>query len=467
MLQRCVWAALVLSLAACKSSPPAPPTAVPDTCSSDAECATHFRCDLELRRCVCTSDAACSGGTPFCNAFTGLCVAAVAGCTSSSTCAAGQYCNTALRTCKPITGFCQACKTDAECGANSSCLAHPDYTAAGTFCVPACSSGSCAAGLTCRGGSCFPAKACGDSNACIPDSLKPCTGDPDCADPAQSCDLTLKECVARQRTCGAGFSCDPQSKLCRSACNVDQDCVAIEGATGYQCRANACFRRNVCTQDSDCNTGEICLQNPDGSKSCAGGCVVASDCPLGQGCDTTTVPGHPRCATGCTQDLDCPLNAICSGGSCVSSSGSCPQACQVTSVCPIGGNCVNKCCVEVNFSTACGQNPCSACTASQNCLVDCSTFCFPLALATCSSLSDCTNKFGPVPGMVCNCPGSGCTAGYCEVATHLLTCVQDSDCPYKGFRCLVSGCVDANSAPIKVCRPFEPAAQTACAQGHP
>src|SRR5438309_2238712 len=171
MLKRCAWAALAVALAACKSSVPPPPTAVPDTCSSDAECSAHFRCDLELRRCVCSSDDACSGGTPFCNAFTGLCVAQVAGCTSSTTCAAGQYCDTALRTCKAITGFCHGCKTNAECGAGSVCVAHPDFAAAGTFCVPACSGGSCAPGLSCKSGNCFPAAACGNSNACFPDSL--------------------------------------------------------------------------------------------------------------------------------------------------------------------------------------------------------------------------------------------------------------------------------------------------------
>ena len=78
MLRNCVWAAL-FALAACKSSVPPPPTAVPDTCSSDAECESNFRCDLQLRRCVCTADSACGGTTPFCNAFTGLCVAQIRG----------------------------------------------------------------------------------------------------------------------------------------------------------------------------------------------------------------------------------------------------------------------------------------------------------------------------------------------------------------------------------------------------
>src|SRR5216684_3541131 len=274
MLEKCAWAALAATLAACKSGAPAPPAAVPGTCSSDAECAAHFRCDLGLRRCVCTSDDACPG--QFCNAFTGLCVASVGGCTSSSGCGSGQFCNTALRTCQAITAFCQPCKVSAECGAGSACAAHPDYPAFGTFCVPACNAGSCAAGLTCKSGNCFPGAACGNSNACLPDSLKPCASDADCGDAAQTCDQTLKSCVARNRTCPAGDACDPQSKLCVHACGTDRDCVAIEHSTGYQCRANACFKRNVCSQDADCNNGQVCQQNPDGSKSCAAGCVTAS-----------------------------------------------------------------------------------------------------------------------------------------------------------------------------------------------
>src|SRR5438105_891298 len=266
MLQRCVWAALAVSLAACKGSVVQPPAAVPDTCSTDSECQAHFRCDLELRRCVCTSDAACPG--KFCNAFTGLCVDSVGGCTSDTSCKSGQYCNTALRTCKAVTAFCQPCKQDQECGAGSSCAAHPDFPQAGTFCVPACTAGACANGLSCKKAAssaslCYPAAACGNSNACVPDSLKPCSSDNDCGDATQTCDQGLKACVVRNRTCGAGFACDPQSKLCVAACGSDSDCATIEGAPGYQCRANACFRRGVCSQDSDCNSGQICQRNAD------------------------------------------------------------------------------------------------------------------------------------------------------------------------------------------------------------
>src|SRR5256885_5303176 len=118
MLRKC--ALLLLALSACKGgTTTAPTTALPDTCSSDAECALKFRCDREQRRCVCTGDDACPG--QFCNAFTGQCVASVPGCTADATCGSGNYCNRALRTCKPITAFCQACKTDAECGAGSAC----------------------------------------------------------------------------------------------------------------------------------------------------------------------------------------------------------------------------------------------------------------------------------------------------------------------------------------------------------
>src|SRR5260221_2715467 len=178
MLRKCAWVALAVALAACKNSTPAaPPAALPDTCSSDAECATNFRCDHEMRRCVCTGDNACAAGK-FCNAYTGKCDSSVSGCSTvpdagTVQCGASQYCNTALRTCKAITPFCSTCGSDAECGNGSACATHPDFPTAGTFCLAACdSSGACANGLACRKAStgqslCFPAGACGQSNACV------------------------------------------------------------------------------------------------------------------------------------------------------------------------------------------------------------------------------------------------------------------------------------------------------------
>lgn len=467
MLRKQAWAALaaVAALAACKSNAPAPPAAVPNTCSSDAECSTHFRCDNQLRRCVCVSDGACSGGTPYCNAFTGQCVAQIAGCTSNAACGSGQYCDTALRTCKPITGFCKACVSDAECGTGSSCLAHPNFPDAGKFCVSACGANSaCASPLSCLGGSCFPATACGNSNACAPDSLKPCNADADCGDPAQLCDQTLKACVQRDHTCGAGFSCDPQSKVCRSACSQDSDCVAIEGTNGYQCRANACFRLNVCTQDSDCNNGQACLSNPDGSKSCAVACVpgaTPSSCPLGQGCDATTAPNHPRCATGCTANSDCPLNTICAGGTCASSGGSCTQYCQATQVCRIAATCnsTTNCCFDPNLAQLCPPGgSCGTCpTSGSGCtLAQCANNCFPVNVVA--------SKTGQA-----GCPGGtyyNSSAGACQAEVLLTSCSQDSDCPYKGFKC-ISKATFPGCGSGSVCFPEEPAAQTACGLGHP
>ena len=194
----------------CKSSSPGsnPDASVVPTCSSDAECATGFRCDRENRQCVCTGDDACPSGQ-FCNAFTGLCVETVAGCTSDAQCP-GQYCERSLRSCKPITGVCGKCRTDPQCGANSKCAAHPDFPTAGTFCSPLCvgadgGSGGCPGGLTCRGTICVPVQgACGVTNACVPDTLAICTKDADCTDATQQCDLKLQACVAKNRFCPAG-----------------------------------------------------------------------------------------------------------------------------------------------------------------------------------------------------------------------------------------------------------------------
>jgi hypothetical protein len=472
MLRKCAWAALAVVLAACKNSTPQPPAALPGTCSGDAECAANFRCDHEMRRCVCTSDAACATGK-FCNAFTGLCVSSVAGCSTvagagSVQCGAGQYCNTALRTCKAITPFCQPCKSDAECGSGSACAAHPDFPNAGTFCLGACdASGACASGLACRKASsgqslCYPAGACGQSNACVPDSLKLCSADADCGDANQACDQTLKACIARNRTCPAGDACDPQSSICVHACASDADCGLIEGAPGYQCRANGCFRLQLCSQDSECTSGQICQRNPDGSKSCRAGCVSNADCPLGSGCNATD-PNHPRCAPGCTQNSDCALNAICSNRVCVSSTTAplCTQVCQATPVCSIGATCNNNCCLQADLPTTCGHAGCPSCTAA-GCAISCSNNCFPMNLAPCSTVSQCYAKFPSLrTSVVCNA-----NAGQCQILGHLLPCTSSSDCPMKGFQCIPAsqlGCGGGGS----LCFPSETAAQIACGVGHP
>src|SRR5437660_953475 len=226
----CAWA-----LAACSSSASRPDAGGPDTCSSDVECPAKFKCDREQRRCVCTGDEACPGA--FCNAFTGLCVASVPGCHADGECGSGQYCDRGVRSCRPLTAVCGACKTDAECGANGRCAAHPKYKQLGTFCAPRCQAAAdggpagCANGLVCLARDdtvgaeqlCYPANGCGLSNACTPDSRKPCAADADCADPSQGCDATLHWCVTKVRGCPAGDACDPQRGICVQACQVDAD----------------------------------------------------------------------------------------------------------------------------------------------------------------------------------------------------------------------------------------------------
>lgn len=459
MVGKGLFIALAVGVAACKNGIPQPPAALPNDCSQDSECGANFRCDHEMRRCVCTSDAACPG--KYCNAFTGLCVETVGGCKSNADCASGQYCNTALRTCKPITPFCQPCKTDAECGAASACAAHPDYPGAGTFCVSACNGGACASPLACRQSAgkslCFPQNACGVSNACIPDSLRPCSADPDCADPGQACDSSLHACIARSRTCPPGDSCDPQARLCKQQCTTDDDCLrTIEHAPGYQCRANACFLRTLCNADSDCTSGQICDANPDGSKSCRPGCVSNTDCPLGTSCNDD--PTHPRCRPGCAQNADCALNTVCSNGACVSATASCSsQACQDTAVCAIGGTCVNDCCVEANLSTLCPPSGlCGSCPAT-GCNINCASSCYPMNLGPCSTLAQCSQ----FPGAVCNA-----TLGQCQVLAHLSPCSSDADCPMKGFKCFGPSQLPCGGT-TSLCFPAEQAAQVACALGHP
>ena len=475
--------ALASALLACKSSSPTPPPAGPTTCSSDAECAASFRCDQAERRCVCTSDAACATSTvgPYCNAFTGLCVASVPGCTTDTSCGPGSYCDTATRACKPVTGFCAPCRNDAQCGSGSRCATHPQYPSAGSFCVPSCiaSDGGapgCANGLQCLASGatgsgpqlCYPETgACGVSNACIPDSLVLCHADADCNDPAQSCDATLNGCVSRTRNCPAGDACDPQSRLCVHACTNDSDCTAIEqNQPGYLCRNNACFKRTLCLTDNDCTNGQNCQTNPDGSKSCVQGCVAATDCPLGQGCDSSNV-SHPRCASGCKQDQDCALNTICSPttSTCVSSTVSCAQTCQATQACPIGASCTAGCCTGGDaafFTNACGTRGgvCATCSAGNGCVPSCDANCFAMVLGDCGSTNDCKTAGVLPPGVVCT------PQHKCQVLAHLQPCTSSADCTAKGFRCLDRGSSFGCGGGGSVCFPFQAAAEVACGLGH-
>lgn len=217
----------------------------------------------------------------------------------------------------------------------------------------------------------------------------------------------------------------------------------------------------LCAQDSDCSSGQICLGNADGSKSCHAGCVTNADCPLGSGCNTTGA-AHPRCAPGCTQNTDCALNTICAGGACVSTTASCSsQTCQDTAVCKVGGTCASNCCVEADLPNTCGESACGACpTASPWCTVKCASSCFPMNLGPCSSIAQCTGKGFPAD-VVCNAQ-----VGQCQVWGHLQPCTPAADCPMKGFKCLPVanvGCAGTGS----ICFPTEQAAQTACGVGHP
>jgi hypothetical protein len=279
------------------------------------------------------------------------------------------------------------------------------------------------------------------SNACTPDTLSFCNADTDCAAADQQCDTGAHACVARSRVCAPGDACDPQQRLCLHGCSSDGDCTQLEGATGYACRNNACFKLLTCAQDGDCGTGKICAPNPDGSKSCKPGCVQPGDCPLGQGCNND--PQHPRCTGSCGQNSDCPINTVCDQGACKGQLGSCQQACQATVACPVGQSCRSSCCVATSVAQLCPPG----CTAS------CGTDCIAFAPASCTQQADCDRSF---PGTHCLAQAGG---GYaCSGALTLKACSGDLDCPYKGFRCQQPLACPG----VSLCLPVEAAAQRIC-----
>lgn len=445
-------------LAACVEGPTDPGTdnsrgaLIP--CSTDLECVSAgLVCDPLRRSCVCTADSMCAGTPerPFCNAFTGRCVAEVAGCRSDDECQQGEFCDVARRTCRVRRAFCEPCSYDLECGGPEDlCVRASDSPTAPTFCATACdSSGGCPAGRECRetnrGLQCVPEGGrCGASLGCNPNSGQTCSVDGHCTQGAdQVCDFADGTCRARQSGCASGQACDPSSRQCVLSCEADRDCAERYGP-GYQCDPvhQVCLRAPVCHEDGDCPEDEFCLKEPgrdapSDAGSCTPSCYTDSDCPIAQRC--LSVPGEGnrfRCQPGCLVDPDCPMNARCIGGSCETKDPQGRQYCQSREVCEYMQVCNSeKVCVApvsdrhcTACDQGCGSGLCQPVFASKTC--DSSLQC-PVG-TTRERVADPSCDGHPE---VCSDRGQWVPCAYaCVFQRCLQRCGSDNDCP-KGFGC--------------------------------
>jgi hypothetical protein len=301
------------------------------SCNVDAECG-ELRCDKVRRQCICLSDESCKSTNPedpirYCNNYTGLCVTEIAGCTQDTDCkdAAGkqdltQYCDSSIRSCRPLKGFCEGCALDTECGgAADNCLLDTNLNQ--KFCSKACgATADCPRGAGCMAingvNQCWPAPnpaipgdkpSCKNFRGCTPDSLRTCNSNADCADVgSQRCDPSKGKCVAIDQVCPFGTVCDPRGKICVAECSADADC----GDPKLRCSNKVCEPIGECVNDVQCPANKVCSVPPGQTAGqCLPFCTGDLDCPIGNVCLKQT--DKYRCVPGCASNSGCPIEQRC------------------------------------------------------------------------------------------------------------------------------------------------------------
>ncbi len=331
-----------VALCGCPEVTKAPPPAdagpldfVGRSCNVDAECGV-LRCDTVRRQCICLSDDSCASGDPgatplYCNNYTGLCVSEIAGCKYDNECldASGQrdltqYCDSSVRACRPLKGFCAPCGGDGECGGDAdNCLL--DSNLGKSYCSKACNvTTDCPRGAECsiinNQKQCWPAPnpldpgkpaTCTSFRGCTPDSLQTCSTNADCADiGSQRCDPAKGKCIAIEQVCPFGTVCDPRSKICVAECSADADC----GDPSLRCTNRVCEPIGECATDAQCPANKVCSVPPGQTAGqCLPFCTGDADCPIGNVCQKQGDRYH--CVAGCGTKSSCPIEQRCSATS--------------------------------------------------------------------------------------------------------------------------------------------------------
>lgn len=429
------------------------------TCSTDAECTSlGFVCDTIRRECVCTKDAMCAGKREgaYCNTFTGRCVADVEGCKGDGECQNNEFCDVALRTCRPKRSWCAPCTQDEECGGpNDHCVRHPDFLSAPAFCAAGCDSGDvCPQGQACRdtekGKQCIPSVGrCQANYDCNPDTGQNCQVDGDCTQGnEQICDAGSKRCVAASTTCEGGQVCDPVTRSCVNACRTDAECQERYSDDGFQCVRNTCVRAENCYAPDQCPRGKYCYKAPNTAEGQPGTCIAGcsadptcvtacgggnaceakcadQSCPLGNRC-LENGQGASECQPGCVQrtagdNTGCPLNAICVGGQCEFEGAGGVRRCQVDAVCQFKQKCSNNSCVPAPDHC---KNPSAGCGTGKTGTLFFNPVCGSGSTMTCPAGAS----------KVCNLNLGSCVGCACRIDRCLFTCQSDAQCP-NGFYC--------------------------------
>ena len=224
--------------------PPLPPE-----CSEDKNCSPqeycnplNFQCESKVEDCgVCSVDAACSndGGVCLDYAQGGRFCAKL--CLSDFGCDPCFECRDVADNgdmhCVPLSATCEQacpCNEDVECPEGQFCS---DVT---HDCADGCvEDGQCRQGQVCDRARCkAPCAVVSD-----------CPEGTDCVE--GHCEVP-GGCVS-SRDCEAQHYCDVETRLCRSGCQINNDC----GNAGLQCEDNACVEKG-CERHYECGHGQVC-----------------------------------------------------------------------------------------------------------------------------------------------------------------------------------------------------------------
>src|SRR5438552_4022574 len=401
----------------------ATPTAVCQTCRSDADCQANEFCECQPGTCGET------GGT--CVARPAVCfdlVAPVCGCDGNT------YPNDCERlkagVCKRRNGPCaagQCFDTIQQQCTGHSCPAAQRCPLPSQFCVPVCPpplpTGTCfdPAGGQCTDQSCSPSTPCPLDEFCLAQCPPPtamcfdtitgqCTGQP--CSPAQPCALPNEFCTPR---CPPPPPPPTTPTLPPASCQADGDCGMDQFC---ECPVATCSK-----------TGGTCVNEPQVCPE-----VFAPVC----GCDGTTYSN------------DCSRQGA---GACKLHDGACQQTCQADADCDDGNPCtVDRCnngmceheclCVGPGGALQCCPGPAAQClpptTSTTTTLPGPLTWFYTCGDPVCGGhgphpgVSPCSP--GAVAGAACSPEGATCDPG--DSCNQLLLCATSD--PTHGGMCPIS-----------------------------
>jgi hypothetical protein len=310
--------------------------------------------------------------------------------------------------CEIPPGKCVQCEVPSQCPAGDTCQDHQ--------CVPLCTGGSCAGGLTCCGPVCV-------NEQTDPDN---CDGCGHACAPGESC--IAGECQVPP-SCHGGPPCGPEDQCCTKGCaNLDSDPQNC-GTCDHPCTGAQTCIGGMCISPVSCNGGPACTP-PD--QCCSTGCTDTSSDPSNCAkCGHACGPGESCVESMCQGGPSCNGEPACTGGQTCCSDGCTntatdPQNCKSCgNACPMGDTCVASSCIA---PPDCNGGP--ACTMGETC---CKSGCTD----TSSDPNNCSKC-----GLSCG-PDSTCVAGVCQSP---FTCNGGPPCSPLD-QCCATGCVDTTSDP--------------------